>query len=286
MWIAIQSVVDAVYHLLNFLATGAFIVPSTACVHTIEAIAVCPIQMLKISAKAVLSKLYNLVHVQKQSLTLDDIEVQSFLNFLQSEPCYSKAIIHPICLYMKDVLILDENRVAFMQWNALAIIFAIKEKHKDPTILTALDELIAILKKPAPSLSRSNIEEIPVSDANFVWSCDDVEPVDNFDYLTSNCYNSFDLFICAMKHFVLHTRKVLDASVELTTFTVRSVTITLGFVRDTMSINQDLGSKIVAFMAENSAACLSSIVEVITHWRGIYVHCHVCMYMYVEQSSY
>ena len=280
MWITIQSVVDTVYHLLNFSATGAFIVPSTACVHTIEAIAVCPIQMLKISAKAVLSKLYNLVHIQKQSLVLDDIEVQSFLNFLQSEPCYSKAIIHPICLYMKDVLILNENRVAFMQWNAPAIIFAIKDKHKDPTILSALDELIATLKKPAPSLSKSNIEEIPVFDVNSMWSCD-AEPVDNFDHLTSNCYDSFDLFICAMKHFALHTRKVLDASVELTTFTVRSVTTTLGFVRDTMSINQDLGNKIVAFMAENSATCLSSIVEVINHWRGIYVCTLSCMYAYV-----
>ena len=125
MWITIQSVVDAVYRLLNFSESGPCITPSMTCIKTIEAIAVCSIQMLKISAKAVVSKFHRyMIQIQKQSLILDDIEIQSFLNFIQSEPCYNKAIIFPICQYMKDVLILNENRVAFMQWNAPALISA------------------------------------------------------------------------------------------------------------------------------------------------------------------
>ena len=272
MWITIQSVVDAVYHLLSFSESAPCIMPTVACINTIEAIAACSIQMLKISAKAVLSKFYRyMMQIQKQSLILDNIEIQSFLNFLQSQPCYSKAIIFPLYQYMKDVLILEENRIAFMQWNAPALIFGIKEKHKDPTILTALDDLISTLTNSAPSLSRSNVTELPVSDCGRVMldSHDGDEPsVDNFDHLTSNCYSSFDLFICAMKHFVLHTKEVLNVSMEqLTTFTVRGVTMTLGFVTEVMSINEDIGSKIVAFMAENSA-CLSSIVELINHWQG------------------
>lgn len=175
---------------------------------------------------------------------------------------------------MSDVLVLNENRIAFMQWNAPVLISAIKDKHKDPTILAMLDGLISTLnEKFTPSLSRSNTVELPVSNSEGVILDDDDEHVNNFDYLTLNCYNSFDLFICAMKHFVLHTKEVLHASLELTIFTVKSVTMTLGFVRDTMSINCDTGSKIVAFMAENSA-CLSSIVELINHWRGMYVCMH------------
>lgn len=275
MWITIHSIVDAVHHLLNFSESGPCIMPSMACIKTIEAIAACSIQMLKISAKAVLSKFYRYtIVIQKQSLILDDIEIQSFLNFMQSEPCYSKAIIFPICQYMKDILILNENRVAFMQWNAPALIFAVREKHKDPTILTAFDDLISTLTKPAPSLSRSNVKELLASDDECVTlDCHDKGDehsviLNNFDHLTSDHYGSFDLFICAMKHFVLHTNDVLHVSMEqLTTFTVRSVTTTLGFVRDMMSINEDIGSEIVAFMAKNSA-CLSSIVELMNHWKG------------------
>ena len=260
--------------MLNFSPSGPCIVPSTACIKIIESVAVCSIQMLKISAKAVLSKLYYCsLCVQKKSLILDDIEIQTFLNFLQAEPCYSKAIIFPMYQYMKDVLIIDVNRVACVQWNALAVIVDIKVKHKDPTILAMLDDLIFTLAKPTPSLVRLNITELPASDDECVMFDDDNESADSldtFDHLTSKCYGSFDLFICAMKHFVLYTKEILHGSGKLTNFVIKSVTTTLGFVRDMMSINQDSGSKIVAFMAENSA-CLSSIVELINHWRRTYV---------------
>lgn len=272
MWITIQSVIDTVYHLLNFSASLPSVVPSTACIKTIESIAVCAIQMLKISAKAVLSKFYCCtLHVQKNSLMLDDIEIQTFLNFLQAEPQYTKAIIFPMCQYMKDVLILDQNRLAFVQWNALAILVDIKVKHKDPTVLTMFDNLIYTLAKPVASLARP---ELLSSDCERVTLDDDndgsVDSVNAFDHLTSKCYSSFDLFICAMKHFVLYTREILHGSGELTCFVIKSVTTTLGFVRDVMSINQDLGSKIITFMAQNPG-CLSSIVELINHWRCTYL---------------
>jgi len=248
--------------------------PSSACVKTIEATAACPIQMLRISAKVVLCKLYGYSeHVQKQSLILDTIEVQSFLNFLQSDPCFSKAIVFPICHYMRDVLMLNENKVAFMQWNAPAIILAVKEKHTDPTILTILDELISTMIKPISSPMRPTIVELPVSDGETVVLLDDNdnEPVKEFDHLTSNPYSLFDLFICAMKHFVLYTNEILCTSAEMTTFTVNSVTIMLSFVKDVMSFNQNSRSKIITFMAENPA-CLSCIVELINHWRGKHTH--------------
>ena len=269
MWISIQSVIDTVYHLLNFSASLPSVVPSIACIKTIESVAVCAIQMLKISAKAILSKFYRCpLHVQIKSLMLDDIEIQTFLNFLQAEPHYTKAIIFPIYQYMKDVLILDQNRLAFIQWNALAILVDIKVKHKDPTVLTMLDDLIYTLAKPVASLDRPDIEE--PDHESVTLDDDNDESVDTFDHLTSKCYSSFDLFICAMKHFVIYTREILHGSGELTCFVIKSVTITLGFVRDMMSINQDTGSKIVTFMAQNPA-CLSLIVELINHWRRTYL---------------
>ena len=272
--IAIQSVLDTIYHLLNYSTTGPCILPRPSCVKCIMTVTTSGIQMLRILAKVILSRLFPfLTCINKQSMILDTIEIQSFLNYLQSQPTYNEVTTYPICHYMKDILVLDENRVAFLQWNTPALVLAFQKKHTDPGILELFDQLVSMMITPEVVVPLKKNTEIVVSDGEHVRS-DPAEPVnesaENFDNLTAMSLCPFDLFICAMKHFSRFAQEVLSASTGLTKFILNSLTILLGFIRDMMTLSQDIQDRIVAFFAENSV-CLSSLHELVDHWHGMYI---------------
>jgi len=236
--------------------------------------------MQRILAKAILSRLFPyLTCIRKQCLVLDTVEMQSFLNYLQSQPVYNEVTTYPICHYMKDILTFEENRIAFLQWNTPALILAVQKKHTDPGILELFDQLVSMLVTPAVVVPLKRSTEIVVADSERVDS-DPAEPVDesaeNFYYPTTMSLCPFDLFICAMKHFSLFAQEVSSALTGLTKFILNSLTILLGFIRDMMTLGKDIRNKIVTFFAENSI-CLSLLYELVDQWRGM-LH----LYIFVE----
>ena len=284
--IVIQSVLDTIYHMLNYSDTVPCLLPRPACVKSIETIASSFIQMLRILAKVVLSRLSPyLTCVNKQCLILDTVEMQSFLNYLQSQPTYNEVTTYPICHYMKDVLALDENRVAFLKWNAPSLIVAVQKKHTDPCILELFDQLVSMLITPAVMIPVQRNMEIAIQSDDSVLAEPELECAEDSDCSTEISLCPFDLVVCTMKHFLLFAKEVSSASTSLTKFTLNGLTILLGFIRDMMTLGQDLRDKIVDLFSSNTVY-LSSLFDLVDRWHGMYVYRVLMVCMYVQYVSY
>ncbi len=106
-----------------------------------------PIQMLKILAKSVLCSLWSHLDPKPhQTVQLDEVEVQSCLNFLQSRaPLYQAATL-PICSFMNDLIIVSqENRYSFFKWNASELLLSMKGKCEDVAVADSFDRLMLVL---------------------------------------------------------------------------------------------------------------------------------------------
>lgn len=263
--IVIQSVLNTVYHVLKNASLDSCVLPNPECVKCIEVIASYPIQMLRILAKSVLSILYpHLNYIRKESMLLDDAELISFVNYLYAQPCFNNAVTLPICGYMEDVLILNENRLALLQYNVSKIILAVKEKQKDPAVLSLFDKLLSLLLTPTHlAFSQKGHHQQKLDN---IWLESDVPTVDGYDLLTTQSLEPFDPFICMLKHFVIYVQGILSSSVELTSFTINSITAFLGFIRDLMKF-RDLQGRIIDYMAENSV-CLCILLKLIEQWNS------------------
>lgn len=275
--IVIQLILNTIYHIIKNTSMDSCVLPNPECVNCIEVIASYPIQMLRILTKSVLAILYrHLNYVHKESMLLDGAELISFVNYLYTQPHFSNAVTLPICGYMEDVLILNENRLALLQYNVPNIILLMKEKQNDPTVLSLFDKLLSLLltSEHVVLSQKSHVEQ----KYDNVWSKSDVLLVSEHDHLTMKSFEPFDLFICALKHFVLYVKDVLSSSAELTSFAISSVTTLLGFIRDLMKF-KNLQHRIIDYIAENSA-CLCILLKLVEHWNSK----HYNVYMYICTS--
>ena len=261
--VVIQSVLNTIYHVVKNASLDLYVLPKPDCVKCIELIASYPIQMLRILAKSVLATLYpHLNYIHKESLLLDGAELISLVNYLYAQPHFNNAVTLPICGYMEDVLILNENRLALLQYNVPKIILAMKEKQKDPAVLSLFDKLLSLLLTSTRLASPQKGHCEQQNDS--VWLESDESTVGEYDHLTIKSFESFDLFICTLKHFVIYVQGILSSSAELTSFTISSVTLLLGFIRDLMKF-RSLRDRIIGYMAENSF-CLYILLKLIEQW--------------------
>ena len=274
--IGIQSILNAIYCNLKHTPSAVECVPSQDCISAIVKVASYPIQMLKILAKSVLSLLSrHLSDKHKETLVLDAIEIQTFLNCLQGKPSLNKAMVLPISRYMEDVIMAsDENRIAFMQWNAPMLLTMFKKKQEDSVVLGMFDKLISLLTKVEEPPSIKVLENI-VHSTTTVVAVDsdsdtenvDQEPTKAFEYLTEDNFKYFDLFHCIMKHFLVYAEDILASSTDLTPFTVNSITTFMGFMRHMITQGEEIHTKIVASFAENHQF-LSLIYQLLQKWPG------------------
>lgn len=143
----INSILSAIYWKSKW-TSSVYCVPSEKCIASIETIATTyPIQMVKILAKSVLCVFWShLDHKPYQKVKLDDIEIQSFLNFFLSRQSLHQATLIPICSFMKDLITVSrENRVSFLNWNAHGFLVTVKEKSENLAVTNAIDKLMLLL---------------------------------------------------------------------------------------------------------------------------------------------
>lgn len=144
----IDSIFNTIYWRLKW-TSSIYCVPSEKCIAAIKIVASkYPIQMLKILAKSLLCLFWpHLDHKSYQTLELDDIEIQSCLNILQSRPSLYQATTLPICSFMEDLITVShENRNSFLKWNAYELLLTVKGKCEDLAVVDSFDKLMLLLR--------------------------------------------------------------------------------------------------------------------------------------------
>lgn len=274
--VGIQTVLSTIYCQLKD-RPSIDCIPGQECISAIVKVTSYPVQMVKILAKAVLSLLsLGLVNIPEESLVLDDIEIQTFLNCLQGEPRLSKAMVLPMSKYMEDVIMASSNnRVAFMQCNVPMLLTMFKQKHEDPAVLEMFDRLNLLLTKyehPSSLKDAGNTKHHdgtaePAVDSDDVASNVELEPVEAFPHLTQESFKYFDLFNCLMKHFPVSAQNTLAA--DLTPFAINNITTIVGFIRHMLTRDEEICSKIFASLAGNSHF-MSLMYQLLQKWPGEY----------------
>ena len=179
-------------------------------------------------------------------------------------------VVLPICNYMEDVMVSGENRLAFLQHNAKALLLMSKEKQKDPAVLIMYEKLISLLSQTSTSIEakaanlKTNAGRMIKQMEGDVMSVDQ-EPVKKFKHLTGALFKPFNLFHLLVKHFVLYVQDVLPTLTYLTPFTVNSVTITMGFIGQLVLIDDDFTSYGVT-SSTNNPHFLSSLNQLLCKW--------------------
>ena len=117
--IVVQSVLSAIYQMLKYTPLIQCI-PRSNCISAILKVTSHHVNTLRILAKAVLSLIWPyLTNKQKESVVVDSVEIQTFLNCHYGRPCLNHTVVLPICNYMEDVMVSGENRLAFLQHLSL-----------------------------------------------------------------------------------------------------------------------------------------------------------------------
>ena len=139
----IHSILNAIYWRLKW-ALSIHCIPSEKCITAMKTVASYPIQMLRLLAKSVLC-LFS-PHLPNEAILLDDIEIQTFLNILQSRPSLYQATTLPACSFMDDLTIASyKNRHSFLKWNAHELLKTLRGKCKDLAVGHFFDKLISLL---------------------------------------------------------------------------------------------------------------------------------------------
>lgn len=143
----VNSIISTIYWRYKWNQSICY-VPSGTSITAIERVAsTYPIQMLKILAKSLLCLLWPYLDQKPhKAIQLNDIEIQSCLNFLQGRPSLYHAAIVPICNYMEDLIrVSDENRYSFLIWNTCELLFTMKRKCKDLAVADSFEKLSHLL---------------------------------------------------------------------------------------------------------------------------------------------
>ena len=111
-----------------------------------------PIQMLRIIAKSILCLFLPYLNNRPyQTVQLDDIEIQSCLNIIQGRSSLYQVATLPICSFMKDLMVLNENKYSFLKWNAYELLLIMKGKCEDYVVEDSFDKLMWLLTSSSES---------------------------------------------------------------------------------------------------------------------------------------
>jgi len=167
---------------------------------------------------------------------------------------------------MKDLLVIEENRLAFLQWHALDRVLTVKERCKDPHAVESLDHLASLLTAPVYKINKFNTNRISVCDKCLEFSID-TELCGMYIPLTTVCLGPFDFFICLMRHLVIYVQKILPMSTVLTDSTLNCISVLLEFICEIIALDLNIEEKIITFIAENSI-CLTILFQLLDQWSG------------------